>query len=115
MKKHLLLTILLIFSTIPFYASDSVKVSTTDLTALVERIEKLEQTLDSTQNESPKVGMNEAKGERLEAKSKEQKGRFTVGGYGEATMKRCYYSNNYLRYTSPDLYKNDQYGEFDLP
>lgn len=115
MKKHLPLTILLIFSTIPFYASDSVKVSTTDLTALVARIEKLEQTLDSTQKESPKVGMNEAKGERLEAKSKEQKGRFTVGGYGEATMKRCYYSNNYLRYTSPDLYKNDQYGEFDLP
>ena len=38
-----------------------------------------------------------------------------MGGYGEATMKRCYYSNNYLRYTSPDLYKNDQYGEFDLP
>ena len=28
-----------------------------------------------------------------------KKGRLTIGGYGEATMKRCFYSNNYLRYT----------------
>ncbi|MGN0235066.1 MAG: hypothetical protein ACI4BD_01955 [Paludibacteraceae bacterium] len=44
-----------------------------------------------------------------------KKGRLAVGGYGEATMKRCFYSNNYLRYTSPENYANDQYGEFDLP
>ena len=25
-----------------------------------------------------------------------QKGRLTIGGYGEAAMKRCFYSNNYL-------------------
>ncbi|MGM9810198.1 MAG: hypothetical protein ACI30J_04935 [Paludibacteraceae bacterium] len=44
-----------------------------------------------------------------------KKGRLTIGGYGEAAMKRCFYSNNYLRYTSPENYVNDQYGEFDLP
>ena len=44
-----------------------------------------------------------------------KKGRLTIGGYGEATMKRCFYSNNYLRYTSPENYVNDQYGEFDIP
>ncbi|MGM9837409.1 MAG: hypothetical protein ACI30A_02840 [Paludibacteraceae bacterium] len=44
-----------------------------------------------------------------------KKGRLTIGGYGEATMKRCFYSNNYLRYISPEQYANDQYGEFDLP
>ena len=44
-----------------------------------------------------------------------KKGRLTIGGYGEAAMKRCFYSNNYLRYTSPENYVNDQYREFDIP
>lgn len=44
-----------------------------------------------------------------------KKGRLTIGGYGEAAMKRCFYSKNYLRYTSPENYVNDQYGEFDIP
>ena len=44
-----------------------------------------------------------------------KKGRLSIGGYGEAAMKRCFYSNNYLRYTSPENYVNDQYGEFDIP
>lgn len=44
-----------------------------------------------------------------------KKGRLAIGGYGEAAMKRCFYSNNYLRYTSPENYVNDQYGEFDIP
>lgn len=41
--------------------------------------------------------------------------RLTIGGYGEVTLKRCFYSNNYLRYLSPAKYANDQYGEVDLP
>lgn len=45
----------------------------------------------------------------------ERKKQLTIGGYGEATYKRAFYSNNYLRYTSPERYRNDSYGEFDLP
>ncbi len=42
--------------------------------------------------------------------------RLSLGGYGEATMSRMFYSNNYKRYTDAELYKNDAgYGEFDLP
>ena len=41
--------------------------------------------------------------------------RFTIGGYGEVSLKRCFYSNNYLRYLTPSKYANDQYGEADLP
>ena len=41
--------------------------------------------------------------------------RLTIGGYGEVAMKRCFYSNNYLRYLTPSKYVNDQYGEVDLP
>ena len=42
--------------------------------------------------------------------------RLTIGGYGEATASRMFYSNNYKRYTSADLYKNDKgFGQFDLP
>ena len=44
------------------------------------------------------------------------KHRLTIGGYGEAVASRMFYSNNYKRYTSADLYKNDQgFGQFDLP
>ena len=41
--------------------------------------------------------------------------RLTIGGYGEATARRCFYSNKYLRYIDPAKYANEQYGEFDLP
>ena len=42
--------------------------------------------------------------------------RLTIGGYGEAVASRMFYSNNYKRYTSADLYKDaDGFGQFDLP
>lgn len=42
--------------------------------------------------------------------------RLTIGGYGEVAAKYCFYSNNYLRYgKNPEKYKNDRYGEVDLP
>lgn len=44
------------------------------------------------------------------------KHRLTIGGYGEAVASRMFYSNNYKRYTSADLYKVDKgFGQFDLP
>ena len=44
------------------------------------------------------------------------KHRLIIGGYGEAVASRMFYSNNYKRYTSADLYKNDKgFGQFDLP
>lgn len=42
--------------------------------------------------------------------------RLTVGGYGEAVMTRNFYSDNYLRYSNAQQYKNDKsHGRFDLP
>lgn len=42
--------------------------------------------------------------------------RLTIGGYGEATYTRMFYSNNYKRYTNADLYQNaPSVGQFDLP
>lgn len=42
--------------------------------------------------------------------------RLTIGGYGEATYTRMFYSNNYKRYTNADLYRNaPSVGQFDLP
>lgn len=41
--------------------------------------------------------------------------RLHVGGYGEAVYSRFFYSDNYLRYTQPDNYKNDSHGRFDIP
>ena len=40
----------------------------------------------------------------------------TLGGYGEATYSRNFYSDNVFRYMTPDKYKNDPaHGRFDLP
>ncbi|MBR3100847.1 MAG: hypothetical protein IKH19_03720 [Muribaculaceae bacterium] len=42
--------------------------------------------------------------------------RITLGGYGEATASRMFYSNNYKRYTDALLYKDAKgFGKFDLP
>jgi hypothetical protein len=41
--------------------------------------------------------------------------RLSVGGYGEAVMTRNFYSDSYLRYISPENYKNQSHGKFDLP
>nr|WP_239059521.1 hypothetical protein [Bacteroides sp. 224] len=47
---------------------------------------------------------------------KEEKGRLTLGGYGEAVMTRNFYSDNWKRYTASDLYKDaPDHGKFDLP
>ena len=40
-----------------------------------------------------------------------RKKRFTVGGYGEAVYSRNFYSDNYLRYDSPNDYKDDKHGQ----
>jgi hypothetical protein len=41
--------------------------------------------------------------------------RLSVGGYGEAVMTRNFYSDSYLRYITPENYKNQSHGKFDLP
>lgn len=105
-----------------------------DLRALQERVERLEQLLREQQvsldsmhvdaysgatiprNTPPAPADTVLKTDTVKAvAASPKKGRLTIGGYGEATMKRCFYSNNYLRYISPEQYANDQYGEFDLP
>lgn len=43
------------------------------------------------------------------------KPRLQAGGYGEAVMTRNFFSDNYLRYKNPELYKDGQHGRFDLP
>lgn len=49
-------------------------------------------------------------------KSDGQEPRLSLGGYGEATMSRMFYSNNYKRYTNAELYKDAKgFGQFDLP
>lgn len=45
-----------------------------------------------------------------------KKSRLTLGGYGEAVYSRNFYSDHYLRYTSPEAYKDAKsHGRFDLP
>lgn len=61
--------------------------------------------LDSVASKKAEIERGEAAAHRL-----------TIGGYGEAVASRMFYSNNYKRYTSADLYKDDKgFGQFDLP
>ena len=48
-------------------------------------------------------------------KKEKKKSRFTIGGYGEAVYSRNFYSDSYLRYSSPNRYKDETHGRFDLP
>ena len=117
--------IMLIVCTLYVHAEDSITVSASDLKSLMERVERLERAQKSSQqvgSVDAMTGASVIKGERLKVKgerdtvSSERERRFTIGGYGEVTAKHCWYSNNYLRYgKNPDKYKNDHYGEFDLP
>lgn len=43
------------------------------------------------------------------------KSRLTLGGYGEAVASRHFYSDSYLRYINPEMYRNGTHGRFDLP
>ena len=131
--QRIIFFIALIFSALCVRADDSIKVSSADFQALIERVERLEQKaehpnelgyVDATTGASKRVpadtiANDTAKIERPTTKdtpSHGPKGRFRIGGYGEVTAKHCFYSNNYLRYgKNPEKYANDHYGEFDLP
>lgn len=42
--------------------------------------------------------------------------RLHVGGYGEVAMTRNFYSDSYLRYITPDKYRDAKsHGRFDIP
>ncbi len=49
--------------------------------------------LDSVASKKAEIERSEAAAHRL-----------AIGGYGEAVASRMFYSNNYKRYTSADLY-----------
>ena len=99
---------LLITCALGVHADDSIKVSASDLKALIERVERLERKDSLSQEMGTRVESQKPKAER--------RGKFTIGGYGEVTAKHCFYSNNYLRYgKNPEKYAGDHYGEFDLP
>lgn len=55
------------------------------------------------------------KTEKVEGTTKKTS-RLTIGGYGEAVFTRNFFSDNYLRYTSAEKYKDAKsHGRFDLP
>ncbi len=122
-KKYSYLFIVLIVSSIAAAAQDSVRVSAADLQNLLQRIERLEQAAQLPADSPKMTNAEQPEATDIEQLSPADKAkevgngrhRLTIGGYGEITAKRCFYSNKYLRYVTPELYKNDGYGEFDLP
>ena len=127
MKRTFFILNLLIACVFTMLANDSVTVSVTDLKALIQRVERLEQAqkspnkvvVDAQPGATKHIPKDTSKIERpdtISPKMMTRRGKFTIGGYGEVTAKHCFYSNNYLRYgKNPEKYANDHYGEFDLP
>ena len=105
MKKQAIFIILLITCALGVHANDSITVSASDLQALMQRVERLEQ---KAAQDSASQQMGRSKQSEVSAqKSEPRRGRFTIGGYGEVTAKHCWYSNNYLRYGQhPEKYAN---------
>lgn len=103
---------------------ESVLVKRAEWEALVRRVERLE--VDALSSATP---VEEPQREDTVKKPipedtpkhkgnkpvKERRITFWMGGYGEATMMRAFYSDNYLRYSRPENYKDDSFGQFDLP
>lgn len=50
-----------------------------------------------------------------EKRHKSIKDRIIFGGYGEAVFTHNFYSDNYLRYTNPEKYRDQEHSRFDLP
>ena len=71
-------------------------------------------TGEAEQASKDNAGITEASASETPKKEK-KKSRFTIGGYGEATYSRNFYSDNYLRYSNPQDYKDETHGRFDLP
>ena len=101
-----LLLILLFVTNQTFASSDSIRVSCEEWQSLQQRVEALEQAQAAADQKQDIPKNNEVPGWIHN--------RLRIGGYGEITAKRCFYSNKYVRYITPEKYKNDSYGEFDL-
>ncbi len=117
-KKCVASSMLLIMSVLGSLADDSIKVSSADMQALIQRVERLEEQVSAREkSEQPALAEKEGVSPKMvNEKGLEREHRFIIGGYGEITAKHCFYSNNYLRYgKTPEKYANDHYGEFDLP
>lgn len=65
-------------------------------------------------NEAPQAHPDIVDSLQTQAK-KSFRQRLSVGGYGEVAMTRNFYSDNYLRYVTPDNYTGESHGRFDLP
>ena len=98
MKRHILLGILLFIGVLGALGQE---------TASLDAVTGASRKVDSTE-----VAVRDS----VSPKKGKRQGKFIIGGYGEATAKYCFYSNNYLRYgKNPDKYAKDHYGEVDLP
>lgn len=121
---------LLVVCSMAVKAEDSVRVSQSELQALIQRIEKLEKQSKQTDAVSGASIRTDAvsgastlhrdstmTGTKTETKTKTEakSGRLTIGGYGEVAYRRNFYSSNPGRYKQPEQYKGEQFGQFDLP
>lgn len=73
--------------------------------------------LGTARAEGVEKAENENYSTEKQEKAAKKPSRFILGGYGEAVYSRNFYSDNYLRYTNAEKYRNGNYkhGRFDLP
>ncbi|MBR1425873.1 MAG: hypothetical protein IJ581_00315 [Paludibacteraceae bacterium] len=127
------LIISLSITALSYAQTDSITISSADWKSLLERVERLEAAQSHPQSEgyhapqadavsgATKVDAHSgatppADTTARQHKHERPKGRFTIGGYGEAVMSRHFYSDHFNRYLDPANHRNDRSnGRMDLP
>lgn len=61
------------------------------------------------------VSAHDLESDSIKTEAAPKQRRLSIGGYGEVAMTRNFYSDSYLRYTTPEKYRNQQHGRFDIP
>ena len=115
-----ILSVLLLSVNVFAQEEKTITLTESEYQSILNRLDQLEQKAQKVDAYSgastPKPADNDSVAEQPQKKKKDYvHNRLTIGGYGEIAAKHCFYSNNYLRYVSPDLYKDQHFGEFDLP
>ena len=55
------------------------------------------------------VSAHDLESDSIKTEAAPKQRRLSIGGYGEVAMTRNFYSDSYLRYTTPEKYRNQQH------
>ncbi|MDR1793412.1 MAG: hypothetical protein LBR36_08270 [Bacteroidales bacterium] len=115
-KRIIYITFLIGCVSVVWSQNDStVTLTRSQYEGILQRLNALENQAEKSQKRMAKQNQMKENDTTITT-SHASKGRLQLGGYGEITMHRFFYSNEFTRYAYPEQYKNvPSRGQFDLP